>query len=101
MRPRGTGLNPLDKGKSFNRVRPRPFSGDIDLVVHRPESCVALRSQGALLKAVLSARRSLWARGRRSKLCRFKEVLGAFEQVLTSDPLTESEGDACFSLYRY
>ena len=42
-----------------------------------------------VLKAVLSACRSSKAnRGRGSYLCGFKEVLGAFEEVLTSTPLT-------------
>ena len=59
MRPRGIGLYPLDKSKSFSRTRCRPVSENLDLLIHRPESWVDLIGRGKLLKAVLSACKSL------------------------------------------
>ena len=42
--PAGLELNALDKGKSFSRTRCRPVSENLDLLIHRPESCVDLRA---------------------------------------------------------
>jgi hypothetical protein len=53
--PRVARLNALDKGKSFSRTRRKAVFEDIDFLLYRPESCVDLRAQGDLLKAVLSA----------------------------------------------
>jgi hypothetical protein len=50
-----TEENPLDKGKSSSRARYSPFSGDIDLLVDRSESCVNLRAKGKLLKKPFEA----------------------------------------------
>ena len=46
FRSKGTGLNPLDKGKSFNGTRYKPLFQDINLIVDRPESCVGFWLKG-------------------------------------------------------
>ena len=69
-------LNALSKGKSFSRDRNRPFSEAIDLLVDHPESCVGF------CQAVLSACRSLRARGRWPQLCAFKGFEGALRRFL-------------------
>ena len=44
LRPRGTGVSALDKGKSPSRARRRAVFEDIDLLVDRPDGRVDLRS---------------------------------------------------------
>jgi hypothetical protein len=53
IRPEGTALNAIDKGKSFSRIRNSLLFEDIAFLVDRPESCVNLRAQGELLKSGL------------------------------------------------